>query len=248
MSMFNSSGARKVNPNRTAAAVVSMVEALEGRRLLSHGHVAGGASLSNSGELDVVGSKHSDAIIISVDATDASKLDVSINGKITQFDLAAVADIKVSAGNGNDLVKVDQTTATVTIACELDGGNGNDTLVGGSGNDSLSGGNGSDLENGGAGDDQMSGGNGNDTLLGMDGNDTLLGGRGNDEMDGGMGMDDCFGGRGQNTFHGDDSPSELKDQHQGDVQISGTYSGDDGGADVSLVSATDHSHKGLFAD
>ena len=235
------------NTRQPAATFESAVfESLEGRRLLSHGHFAGAASLSNAGELNVAGTRHSDAIIISVDATDATKLDVSINGKVIQFDLAAVMGIKVTAGNGSDLVKVDQTDGN--IGCELDGGNGNDTLVGGSGNETLNGGNGNDLENGGAGDDQVNGDNGNDSLLGMDGNDTLLGGRGNDEMDGGMGMDDCFGGRGQNTFHGDDNPSELKDQHEGDVQVTGTYSGDDGETDASVVGGMKHSHKGMFAN
>jgi Ca2+-binding RTX toxin-like protein len=71
----------------------------------------------------------------------------------------------------------------------IDGGQGNDTLVGDSkantfrgfgGNDVLSGGLGNDALDGGAGNDRLDGGEGDDVLIGGGGADVLSGGRGND--------------------------------------------------------------------
>ena len=98
------------------------------------------------------------------------------------------------------------------------------------------------------GDDQLKGDSGNDTLLGMDGNDTIDGGQGNDNIDGGAGTDDLSGGQGHNTYHGDDNSSELKDEHQGDTQVNGTFSGDNGEADGSVLVTSSGHHNGLFAN
>ena len=60
---------------------------------------------------------------------------------------------------------------------QSDGGpGGNDTLIGGAGNDTLQGGDGEDLLQGGADNDSLEGGDGNDTLQGGAGDDELLSG------------------------------------------------------------------------
>jgi len=163
---------------RTAAVVC---EGLEGRRLLS-------ATVVN-GVLTVVGSNKSDNISVSVDAADATMLDVSENGVVTQFALAGLTGISMSGGNGNDTMAVDESHGAVMLPVTMSGGNGKDGLTGGSGDDVLDGGNGNDVLVGGAGNDHLLGGNGKDSLDGQDGDDALDGGRGKDHVVGGLGSD-----------------------------------------------------------
>jgi len=102
-------------------------------------------------------------------------------------DIATVTNtdlIRVNGGDGNDVIRLDQTNGALPAA-QLFGGNGNDTLIGGSGNDLLS------------------GGDGNDTILGGAGNDTLNGGDGNDFLDGDQGTDVAYLGGGDDVFRWD---------------------------------------------
>jgi VCBS repeat-containing protein len=78
---------------------------------------------------------------------------------------------------GNDVVS---GSGASTIALNLNGNGGNDTLTGGGGADSLFGSSGNDSLSGGGGGDSLSGGSDNDTLNGGAGTDTLNGGSGND--------------------------------------------------------------------
>jgi Ca2+-binding RTX toxin-like protein len=82
----------------------------------------------------------------------------------------------VLGNGGNDTLNA----SALTIAVNLDGGTGNDTITGGSGNDILLGGVGTDVVIGGAGLDRLDGGAGNDTLNGGIGDDILTGGLGTD--------------------------------------------------------------------
>jgi Ca2+-binding RTX toxin-like protein len=102
----------------------------------------------------------------------------------------------VNGNGGNDTLNA----GALTIAVNLDGGIGNDTLTGGSGNDNLRGDAGTDTINGGAGNDTIDGGTGNDTLNGGAGNDTVNGGVGNDIINGGLGSDLLVGGAGTDSF------------------------------------------------
>jgi Ca2+-binding RTX toxin-like protein len=142
---------------------LSTVELLEGRRLLSAAIV--------EGVLNVDGTADADEIIVSLNTTDpaATKLDVKLNGEVSSFPLADVTSLKISGGGGADVITIDETAGTITLAAQILGGNGKDILTGGSGNDSLDGGNGKDVLTSGAGDD------------------TLVGGRGKDKLDGGAG-------------------------------------------------------------
>lgn len=83
--------------------------------------------------------------------------------------VAAVSDIIVNGGNGND---------TLTVL-----GGGNVTLDGGLGNDVLITGSGDDVVTGGAGDDHIEAGAGNDTIVTGLGNDVILAGAGRDSIE-----------------------------------------------------------------
>ncbi len=190
--------------NQNGATVVPAIEALEGRRLFSHAPLVGSAALDATGMLNVTGTKKADVIRVLVNASDATKLDVVINGAAAgTFDLSGITNgIRIDGGKGNDDIRVDEINGAVTVNVTMLGGQGNDTLVGGSGNDVLDGANGKDSLSGGAGNDTVSGGNGNDTLAGGDGDDTLHGGNGKDTLSGNDGNDHLFGDNGKDSLHG----------------------------------------------
>jgi hypothetical protein len=118
---------------------------------------------------------------------------------------------------GDDVITV---SGSITGACCLDGGPGNDYLAGGPGPDELIGGPGDDRLLGGEGDNVLYGGEGNDRLYGRDGVDRMFGGPGNDQLvgqggndilegeegddylDGGFGDDILRGGAGNDTLSG----------------------------------------------
>jgi len=211
---------------KSAAAKVSvqavLIEACESRRLLSA--ATGSVDPIVDGLLSVNGTRHSDNIMISVDGTDATKLDVVINGtQITQVNVADVTKIKVNGGNGMDHITVENT---LTIPAELIGGNDKDVLNGGAGNDTLEGDNGNDAMSGGGGDDYLFGGRGSDALDGADGNDTLSGGKGNDHLMGDADADTLAGGVGDDDLSGGDGDDLVE--------------GDDGNDDVDGGAGTDH--------
>src|SRR5262249_15220666 len=108
-----------------------------------------------------------------------------------RFDANRVKSVRVDAGGGNDMVKID---LSITLPTAVDGGAGNATVLGGAGRDVLTGGDGNDLLQGGAGADELRGGGGDDILRGGEGGDTLLGDAGADELSGGNGDDRLFGG------------------------------------------------------
>src|SRR2546423_1185374 len=121
----------------------SVVEALEGRRLLSAGPSP--VSLNGSGQLRIKGTNGPDVIVVSLDATDSTKLDVSMNGTVTQVDVAQVKrSIRIDGRGGNDDIRVDQTNGTISIPLNVDAGPGDDSVVGGSGNDRINGSSGND--------------------------------------------------------------------------------------------------------
>src|SRR5207237_5812528 len=158
------------------APALPVFQQLEERRLLS--------AAVDAGILSVVGTDANDTIKIGLNATDNTKVDVNVNGTISSFALlnadttAAITGIKVSGGNGNDLIAIDQTNGGITLPATLIGGNGQDTLIGGAGNDVLVGGNGRDNCSGGDGNDSLNGGNGKDVLDGGGGTNVLIQGKG----------------------------------------------------------------------
>ncbi len=132
------------------------------------------------------------------------------------------ADTMVSwAGGSVRLEGVDASTVTEADfvfpeapvrALDIDGGDGDDTLIGGEGDDTIDGGagddtiegrGGNDTLNGGAGEDTVIGGEGNDTITGGDDGDVLEGWGGDDTIEGGKGGDQLVGGDGDDTLKGD---------------------------------------------
>lgn len=176
-------------------------ETLEERRLLSAGHAVHHAnhgrhhghaifsSLKN-GKLNVLGTHFADNINVAVDATDPTKLDVTMNGTLVQYNLADVSRILVVAGKGDDVVTVDPN---VSIGAKLIGNSGNDSL---------------------------SGGSGNDVVLGGGGNDSCGGGAGDDLVDGGGGTDSVTGGTGADKFSSNDADAEKTDFNAGEGDTS----------------------------
>jgi len=142
------------------------------------------------GVLTIKGTKASDKITLRLQAgqPDILQVDVGDDGSADfSFARGNVAKIVVSAGSGNDLVRIDESNGAFTdaIPTTIGGGDGNDTiaggkgvetLLGGNGNDSIDGNGGNDLALLGAGDDTFvwDPGDGSDTVEGQGGTDTML--------------------------------------------------------------------------
>ena len=118
--------------------------------------------------LFVSGSKRSDDILLTVKG---AQYGVSINDERSYFNMASVHNIIIDARDGDDEVLVSHS---VTLGCEIHGGNGNDFISGGSGNDLIYGDAGRDLILGNRGDDTLYGGPGHDLLIGGSGNNHLF--------------------------------------------------------------------------
>src|SRR4051812_4083701 len=86
------------------------------------------------GTLTVTGTAGDDNIRISI-GKDTTKLAVKVNGAVTLFSLASVTKIKVDGLAGNDVICIKQNHGAISIATELNGGDGNDQIRGGDGND-----------------------------------------------------------------------------------------------------------------
>jgi hypothetical protein len=168
----------------------------------STGGLSAPAPTLAGGVLAVNGTDQNDIIEISLQADDASKLLVSVDGHTTPFNVADVSSIQVSGLVGNDTININQRNGVIGIPAQLDGGAGNDTLGGGSGNDSLTGGEGNDRLIGRKGDDLIRGGAGDDRLMGRFGDDSLRGNAGSDDLEGGAGSDDLSGGAGRDVLAG----------------------------------------------
>jgi len=126
------------------------IEGLETRRLLSSSLDPRIEFDSHDGELSIKGSSAADTVTVAVNATDATKLDVTVDGLLHQYRIAQVKSISVDAGGGDDNVSI---APTVLINADLKGGEGADTLIGGGGRDKIDGGNGADTLTGGPGAD-----------------------------------------------------------------------------------------------
>jgi Ca2+-binding RTX toxin-like protein len=178
------------------------IEELESRRLLS-------ASIED-GVLVVDGTNHSDDITLRLNHDDSGKLDVSINGDVTQFTVADITGgVKIEGHNGKDHLMVSDTEGEIALNVTMNGGSGRDVLRGGAETDELFGGNGKDLIYGGEGDDWCVGGRGDDELHGEGGADILHGGNGKDQLNGDEGDDDLDGGKGKDQMFGGDGNDDF---------------------------------------
>jgi hypothetical protein len=179
-----------------------LVEALEGRRLLSGSGMAPGSAEIVEGELRVNGTRGHDQIWVTLDESDpaAATVQVMLNDRsLGSFPLADVTTgrVAVTAGAGDDLV-----VAQTPLALLAFGEAGHDTLLGGVADDRLY---------GGRGDDTLYGSDGNDALYGEAGDDVLSGDHGDDVLHGGRGVDQLTGGEGADRFGRRDAAGEVLD-------------------------------------
>lgn len=141
------------------------------------------------GLLTIRGTKAANKIAVRLAAGDPATLQVDVNDDGAgdySFVRADVTSILVSAGAGNDTVRMDESNGvfTDTIRTTIAGGNGNDRIAGGKGVERLLGGPGNDTIDGNGGNDVALLGAGADTFVWDpgDGSDTLEGGAGSDTM------------------------------------------------------------------
>ncbi|MCP4707651.1 MAG: hypothetical protein GY869_03415, partial [Planctomycetes bacterium] len=175
------------------------LEKLESRCLLNGAFSNGVWSIHG----DIDPGDRSDEIVIEVDPNDSSLLRAIINDEIIDTqNIAEVQLIRVRAGQGDDIVRIELPEGADDISVKLTGGAGADQLFGGGGEDRLIGGKGDDEIDGGEGDDVLLGNRGDDILIGLRGNDILVGGKGKDTLEGGQGDDYLQGGRGADRIIG----------------------------------------------
>ena len=214
---------RNSNENKPAPqAPKSMIEALEGRQLLS-------ASVGlTAGMLTVTGTAGADVVKFERAGPSGSLLRVRAGGRSALVNYASVTSIRVNTLAGNDVIDFDDDRGRITKPTSIDAGDGHDrvdaaagpdTILGGAGNDRIDAEGGNDSVDGGLGDDRIDGDGGNDVLLGAAGNDALEGDNGNDRLDGGEGNDrlegddgndTLLGGLGNDLLEGDDGADRLE--------------------------------------
>src|SRR5688500_19342365 len=96
-----------------------LLEFMEERRLLS---ASGGVSLDmEDGTLNVRGTKGDDAIVVSLDAADATKLNVSLNGVSHSFNLSEVLHVKMNGKKGHDSMVMDEAAGMILIGAHMVG-------------------------------------------------------------------------------------------------------------------------------
>ena len=141
------------------------------------------------GTLQVTGNGASDKLALRLQAGVPTVLEVDVGDNGTAdatFDRSLFTAISVSAGGGNDRVRIDQANGAFTDeAITIDGGPGKDTLLGGSGNEVFLGSQGDDFVDGNQGDDVAFLGEDDDTFHWDpgDGSDTVEGQSGDDVLD-----------------------------------------------------------------
>jgi Ca2+-binding RTX toxin-like protein len=140
------------------------------------------------GTLTVTGTARGDAIALRLKAGTANTLQVDAGDDGSaefEFDRTTFGQIKVLAGRGNDLIRIDQVNGLFADeATTLDGGSGDDSIAGGDANESLLGGGGRDSIDGNRGADEADLGSGSDSFIWDpgDGSDVIEGRKGTDTL------------------------------------------------------------------
>src|SRR5688500_1532633 len=146
---------------------------------------------AETGTLTITGT--GDGETIGVKIVNGSVQVTVVSGTVTTLSASFPASsitggIVINGGDGADTITSDSSN---TIATEIHGGDGDDTITGGGGDDILFG----------EGD--------NDTLVARQGNDVAVGGDGSDAMSGGNGRDVLIGGDGSDVIEGDNGDDIL---------------------------------------
>ncbi len=168
-------------------------ESLEQRVMFSAGALHGGTWLVRG---DVDANNRDDRIVIRQSEDDAGMLEAVVNDQVVSTRHAdTVRRIRVKAGRGDDIVRIEADDLLDGVAVRVLGQRGNDTLIGGATDETLIGGPGNDTLTGGVGADRLFGRGGDDWLYGGDGSDLLAGGRGMDHLFGDAQTDHIRGQR-----------------------------------------------------
>ena len=170
---------------------------------------------------DGTATNYDDTIVVRASATDASMLEVVVNGSVaTTRSLVGLRRIEIFGGRGDDSIRID--APGLRIGVTINGGPGNDTISGGPRGDRLAGGLGDDTIDGGDGNDEIFGGVGADYLRGGRGADRIVGGEGEDAIDGGIGNDRLFGGLGDDIVDGEAGLDTVRGDAGDDRLLGGT--------------------------
>jgi Ca2+-binding RTX toxin-like protein len=179
---------RRITRTVLAAGLLAGGLAVSAQAAHAAGHGAGSVSISHH-TLTVAGTAASDKIALRLSAGHPQTLQVDFGDDGTadfQVRRHRFDRIVVDAGSGNDLARIDESNGafTTTTPTQINGQNGDDTLIGGTGAEILNGGPGNDAVNGGPGADRISLGVGDDRFVWNpgDGSDAVDGGDGQDTM------------------------------------------------------------------
>jgi hypothetical protein len=152
--------------------------------------VAGPASAAytarvQTGTLRITGDGASDKLLVGLQPATAL-VDVDEDGTIDfTFDRSTFTAIDVTAGGGDDEVRIQQLSSSITEAITVNGGAGDDRLIGSGAAETFLGGSGDDFVDGNIGADTASLGSGADHFQWDpgDGSDTVDGQGGEDQLD-----------------------------------------------------------------
>src|SRR5262245_3531215 len=173
-----------------AFALVAIAAAAAAGAVAATGKRVATTTKLEHGALRIHGGDASDKIALRLGAGEPSVLEVDVGDDGSadfSFERADITEIAVNGGDGDDLVRIDESNGAVNagIPTTLRGGDGDDSLIGGSGAETLRGGDGNDFIDGnrgadvglmGDGDDLFvwDPGDGSDIVEGQDGHDTML--------------------------------------------------------------------------
>jgi Ca2+-binding RTX toxin-like protein len=137
------------------------------------------------GTLQITGDKASDKVALFPSDPTQVIVDVGEDGTADfTFDPAMIAAVNISAGGGDDEVRISNGNALTGKPITVDGGAGDDTLIGGNGAETFIGGPGADFVDGNIGADTAQLGGGDDRFEWDpgDGSDAIDGGAGSDRL------------------------------------------------------------------
>ena len=173
-------------PRSLMSSVVALVAVTGGLAVVAQPAGAAYSVDVRNQTLRVTGNGASDQVALRVSG-DALQVDVGDDGS-ADFEVPrdSFERIRVRAGGGNDLVRIDDSGGIFTddVPTRIDGQGGRDTLRGGRGAERLNGGAGADVVDGNGGDDVTDLGAGNDRFVWDpgDGSDVIEGRRGADTL------------------------------------------------------------------
>jgi Ca2+-binding RTX toxin-like protein len=240
-------------------AVAPVIDTLEHRLLLTSC-----PSLA-FGVMTINADSAADTLVIRTVSGTIEALDGGTQGSGCSFAENQVTLVIVNANGGDDSVTIQGSVGPIPF--QLNGGDGDDTLLGHTQGDTLNGEGGNDVLAGGTGGDEFNGGSGNDTAdysgtsasltIDLDGDaddgagegdnvqddvDTVLGGSGDDTIRGSDGHERIEGRGGNDEIYGDISATVLSSQG------SDTLDGGDGDDTIDGMDGGDQLYDSLGLD